>query len=269
MYIEASTKLMNETLEELILGNVNSELDIALGQIGETLQLVCQLQKSETAQLRMCNHSYVYWWNLFGTKLEELKMVDCSSFICQVSSWKFPILYHRGVVLVFMSEAQYENKRKELLKNSDTNYYIRNMALCLNLQVPPYSPPLFKLNRRDEELDAIRKKVTKVLTSVYSKGNLVEGFALILFNKCGNTIASARIVVVDADLNICGQEISLNKYLGLNIPAIVDTVDESKMAINIVANSAVKLKKKAWERLSKKAEYPKLIETKKDKNIEN
>ena len=104
---------------------------------------------------------------------------------------------------------------------------------------------------RENNIPKYKDVVDKVLNVITEKGKIINGFVLILFDADKQNLLSARMVLLNSELEIYAEE-NLNKYIRTKTSIVVDSVADYPDKKPVDPTMGLKIKAKAQERKANK-----------------
>lgn len=198
--------------------------------------------------------SNLFWDKLFKVIMDEMEadfgIFSCEPFITNRGCWKFALLYSDSIIFSVMREQRFEELQKELRKNSKSPHYAVSLARILNIDVKNLQGCLF--TDIDDEVYKRSVDVTnKLLNNLDDKSEHIEGYVMILFDADDTQLYSARMVLVNGNLEVC-DEYSLKDYINIRESVIVESVNEYPGGKPEDPSKGLKLTNKAAVRKAKK-----------------
>lgn len=195
----------------------------------------------------------LFWDEINKKIMETLKrnfgMTNCEPFITNRGCWKFVLLYANGIIFSIMREQRFEELRKELDKNSKSQHYATSLARILNFEVPNLQGRLFVDD--DDAYKQAANITSKLLQNIDVDSDCINGYVMVLFDADDTQLYSARMVLVNAALEVC-DEYDLKDYIEIKEPVMVDSVQEYPHGKPEDPSKGLKLTGKAEARKAKK-----------------
>lgn len=196
-----------------------------------------------------------FFWDEFNKRiLENLKrdlgMINCEPFITNRGCWKFVLVYADGIIFSIMREQRFVELQKELKKNSKSQHYAVSLARILNIAVKDVQGCLFSVVE-DEVYKQSAEITFKLLQNIDVDIDCIDGYVMILFDADNTQLYSARMVWVNAALEIC-DEYDLKDYIEIKDPVVVESVQEYPHGKPEDPSKGLRLTGKAEARKAKK-----------------
>lgn len=247
-------KLVNHSISPKVLAFFVSKIEDA---VGDAIK-----QDIKEHQLMTQNSTASRIWDFLNTSIIlGSDSCGCTSITSNRGPWEMVIAYdpESRYVITLMREKRFEEIRRQRKKRKTAHYLDAfskhlNSDLCSpNKQMFLFEQPQV-INREDAAI-----MVEKMMKNFELGADVIGHHALILFDSSGFQLTQARLVVIDAELDIVYSE-SLLKYISAQESVIVDSVGEKHNAYNNPTHGLS---------LTKKAASRKEIKLKKSKKEED
>lgn len=246
--IKVSTKILNNSLENIINGIVSSSLHKILQIIGSIIGKTREEQKIAIANLIEVSQPSVYGWNILNTNLRRSNL---PIKFYKMSGWKFPVLVYDGIVLNLISEDRFRYARKTIFKENCVPHHTACLAMKFNEGVPVKQYSLFP--EYDEDLsEKVREKTNNILKQLPIVQENIIAFVSIVIKKVDGEIASAKLMAFDVNMDYVGNGIDITPYFGVEMPIVVENVEQSVPDVNCSPNDNLRLNEKSLRRMADK-----------------
>lgn len=194
-------------------------------------------------------------WDFINRELKDnfLEQYDTVVSKTKRGPWIMSPVFERktGTLVTLMREARY----KELKKGS-TMHYVKALASCLNDDIIPNKgeQTLFDICESDEEKEEKKKITKKILDSLCISSEIVEQYAVVLFESNNYELISLRCCILNGSLEIIDQE-NWNMYIPVKESSVVEQIDNENELSNH-PNRGISLKDKAIDKKGQKRNLP-------------
>ena len=210
-------------------------------------------------------------WDFINRNLVEFFQNDYDSVASktQRGSWIMAPVFEKqtGTLVTLMRESRFKDLKGSVISEGNNSHYLVALTSCLNEKLIPESgeQTLFCFEEDETVSDEQHKIVAKILDDMHVPLQVVNSYAVVLFESKHYELLSLRCCVLDSSLNIIAQE-DWSDYIAVSESVIVEQISVEDEIVNC-PNRGISLKDKAIAKKGQKREYSYKKKEKENKTV--
>lgn len=227
-----------------------------------------QILQKENIDSKYSNSKKDLKWDLLHRNIRaNLRGSHIIAEFAKVPGWKILPLFDtiEGNLYLLMKEYRFNNILKTRKKRSK-DHYMEELVKTFNLGIEDFRQISFVEN------DNLPKEVSKVISSILSdidlEKDLIQRFAVILFDDLNDELVSMRCCILDSNFNIVQQD-NWSQYIKHNDSIIIDKVSPEESLPSMLSDLDLTEKAKRKIGQSEKNTEKKSVDNNKEQNYNN